>query len=75
MNVPESQIKAYMKLAAISHLDEQTGEVCATTLAEDAAHNFDLYEGDDISERLFELSAEVAADYEAKFQTREAALT
>lgn len=45
----------------------ECGEVRTTTLAEDAADEFDLYEDDEytIPECVFELAAEVADWYEA----------
>jgi len=37
---------------------DQCGEVNCTALAESAAHGLDLFEGDDLPEKVFELASE-----------------
>lgn len=57
-NVNVRNIKNYMHSIALDHMDSG-GEINLTTLAEDAANQFDLYTGDKIPEDVFELSYNV----------------
>lgn len=61
------KIKKWMKNNIENHRDPITNEICATTLAEEAAQTFDLYEDDVeyvIPEEVFEISAEVSFEEE-----------
>lgn len=59
------QVKQYMLDCLISgeHIDA-AGEVELTQLAEDAASAFDLYDGDDIPEEVFEMAYQVGQKWE-----------
>lgn len=70
--ITDAQIRTYMRDNLCDHIDRYTDEVNCTTLAEDAADHFNLYEpaaynvNDLIPEtRLFELSLEIADEYES----------
>jgi len=74
----KAQCRRYMSYLLLTYpqnyIDNQTGEVYATTLAEDCADHFSIYEADpcqssdDISyipaEFLFDLAVDIAIDYE-----------
>lgn len=63
-----SKVRRYMLRKASESVSRYTGQVCATTLAELAADEFDLYETDPlrdyddfaIPEWVFEIAAKVA---------------
>jgi len=59
------QIKQYMLDCLVNgeHVDD-AGEVILTQLAEDAASAFDLYDGDDIPEEVFEMAYQVSQKWE-----------
>ena len=59
------QIKQYMLDCLVNgeHVDD-AGEVILTQLAEDAASAFDLYDGDDIPEEVFEMAYQVSQEWE-----------
>jgi len=57
-------VGTYMEANIKDHIDVFTDEVLLTELAEDAAHNFDLYDGDVPKEWLFDLAVQVAEIYE-----------
>lgn len=54
----EKHIRSTMKALVPECTDPKTGEVNATLLAEETCCALDLYEGDNIPERLFELALE-----------------
>ena len=55
------KIRQYMRQELEDHRDPKTDEINTTSLAEDAADKFDLYdESGDPQERLFELAFEIA---------------
>jgi GH35 family endo-1,4-beta-xylanase len=56
------QLRRYMHTVVEDHRDAQTDEINATALAEDAAQHFNLYEADDIPERVFEVAYEIARE-------------
>jgi hypothetical protein len=62
----KNKVKRWMETNARQHVDRFTGEVNYTSLAEEAAQEFDIYEGDEIPEELFELSGKVGEDWEKK---------
>ena len=59
------QIKQYMLDCLVNgeHVDD-AGDVISTQLAEDAASAFDLYDGDDIPEEVFEMAYQVSQKWE-----------
>jgi len=59
-------IVKYMQHNITDHIDPLTGEVNDTSLAEDACQHFDDYIGDEIPEKYFDYSLEVAERYEIK---------
>jgi hypothetical protein len=58
MTADQVKVKRWMRIHESEYMDE-CNELDCTRLAEDAAQEFDLYEGDncDIPEWVFELSA------------------
>lgn len=58
MTTEQIKVKRWMRIHLSEYVDE-CGELDCTKLAEDAAQEFDLYEGDDcdIPEWVFEASA------------------
>jgi hypothetical protein len=61
-----ARVQTWMWQHRDEHRDPLTDEVNMTALAEDAAREFDMYDGDDPDERLFEWAYRV--------ETRDAAL-
>lgn len=63
-------VREYMQAEIADHVDPLTGEVNATTLAEDACEHFDGYEGGDskpeVPEKFFDLAALVGERHEVK---------
>lgn len=56
-------VRAYMRTVADSYKDDDTGDVNATLLAEDACDQLDAYTDDDsIPERFFECAYDVAEE-------------
>jgi len=55
-----ARIQTWMWEHRDEHRDPETDEIDMTTLAEDAAREFDMYDGDDPDERLFEWAYRVA---------------
>ena len=69
----EEEVKSWMKSNVSEYLDE-VGEVNSTKLAEDAAQEFDLYEGEEdaeIPEWVFDYAAELAFEEEEEEETEE----
>lgn len=63
--IPNKEIKRYMIANISDHVDPLTGEVNATSLAEDACDHFNAYEtGYEIPDEIFEISEIVATEYE-----------
>lgn len=56
-------VKKYMITAIPDHTDRETGELDCTTLAEDAAASFNLYDDDEPDQMLFDLAFEVSEEY------------
>jgi len=53
-------VKRWMKVNLERYRDHVTGEINLTQMAEEAASHFNLYDGNDIPEEVFDWSAEVA---------------
>jgi len=71
MKASRTQICVYMNENIGDHVDPRTGEVNATTLAEDACTHFDAFVNEDeIPEIYFDLSERIASQYEIKTGVR-----
>ena len=55
-----ARIQTWMKNNIEDHRDPVTGEINVTGLAEDAAREFNLYDGDEPQERLFKWAFTIA---------------
>lgn len=60
---PTREIKNYMLANSVDHIDNTTGSVNSTALAEDTTDHFDLYENE-VDYAIPEWVYELALDYE-----------
>ena len=59
----DDKIKRWMQRNVTPHIDNSTGEINYTSLAEEACQEFDLYGKDySIPEELFELALEIKGE-------------
>jgi vacuolar-type H+-ATPase catalytic subunit A/Vma1 len=65
MMVKPTQVQQWMTANAELHRDPLTAEINMTSLAEDAAREFNMYTGDSPTERLFDWAYAVALADEA----------
>ena len=56
----ETAIRAYMRDVLSEYVEQETGDICCTSLAEDACLYFDVYHDVDVPECLFEWAFQVA---------------
>jgi hypothetical protein len=69
ISISVPKVKAFMRTELNISFDRydpyNSGEVNSTFLAENAAQEFNYFEGEDIPEVLFEIAYEIAEEYEA----------